>query len=104
MERNFAMYGRVLNRFVRRYSNSSSEPYEDLLQVGYLGLIKAVNGYKPDSKAKSSSYAYSTIDGELKHHFRDTALVKKPRCASAKPINVQPAILHKNSARLLARG
>jgi RNA polymerase sigma-B factor len=51
------------------------------LQVGYVGLIKAVNGYKTDSKAKFSSYAYAMIDGELRHHFRDTALVKKPRWA-----------------------
>ena len=81
VERIFAMHGRILNHIVRRYSNSSGEPYEDLLQVGYVGLIKAVNGYKMDSKAKFSSYAYSMIDGELRHHFRDTALVKKPRWA-----------------------
>ena len=81
VERIFAMHGRILNHIVRRYSNSSGEPYEDLLQVGYMGLIKAVNGYKTDSKAKFSSYAYSMIDGELRHHFRDTALVKKPRWA-----------------------
>ncbi len=81
VERIFAMHGRILHHIVRRYSNSSGEPYEDLLQVGYLGLIKAVNGYKMDSKAKFSSYAYSMIDGELRHHFRDTAMVKKPRWA-----------------------
>ncbi len=44
-----------------------------------MDFIKAVNGYKTDSKAKFSSYAYSTIDDELRHHLRDTALVKKPR-------------------------
>ena len=49
------------------------------MQVGYVGLIKAVNGYKMDSQAKFSSYAYSMIDGELRHPFRDTAMVKKPR-------------------------
>lgn len=81
VERIFAMHGRILNHIVRRYSSSSGESYEDLLQVGYVGLIKAVNGYKTDSKAKFSSYAYAMIDGELRHHFRDTALVKKPRWA-----------------------
>ncbi|MBA3472030.1 MAG: sigma-70 family RNA polymerase sigma factor [Rubrobacter sp.] len=81
VERIFAMHGRILHHIVRRYSNSSGEPHEDLLQVGYVGLIKAVNGYKMDSKAKFSSYAYSMIDGELRHHFRDTAMVKKPRWA-----------------------
>jgi RNA polymerase sigma-B factor len=81
IERIFALHGKILNHIVRRYSGSSGEPYEDLLQVGYVGLVKAVNGYKIDSKAKFSSYAYSMIDGELRHHFRDTALVKRPRWA-----------------------
>lgn len=70
-----------MNHIARRYANSSNEPYEDLLQVGYVGLIKAVNGYKTDSAARFSSYAYSMIDGEIRHHFRDTALVKRPRWA-----------------------
>jgi RNA polymerase sigma-B factor len=81
VERIFSMHGKILNHIVRRYSNSSGESYEDLLQVGYVGLIKAVNNYRTDSKAKFSSYAYAVIDGELRHHFRDTALVKKPRWA-----------------------
>jgi RNA polymerase sigma-B factor len=81
VERIFSMHGKILNHIVRRYSSSSGESYEDLLQVGYVGLIKAVNNYRTDSKAKFSSYAYAVIDGELRHHFRDTALVKKPRWA-----------------------
>ena len=81
VERIFAMHGRILKHVVRRYSNTSGEPYEDLLQVGYVGLLKAVNGYKVDSTARFSSYAYAMVDGELRHHFRDTGLVKKPRWA-----------------------
>jgi RNA polymerase sigma-B factor len=76
-----ALHGKLLNHLVRRYAGSSDEPYEDLLQVGYVGLIKAVNGYKTDSTAKFSSYAYAMIDGELRHHLRDSQLVKKPRWA-----------------------
>lgn len=81
VERVFAMHGKILNHIVRRYVSSSGEPYEDLLQVGYVGLIKAVNGYRMDSAAKFSSYAYAMVDGELRHHFRDTAWVKQPRWA-----------------------
>jgi len=81
VERIFAMHGKILNHIVRRYASSSGEPYEDLLQVGYVGLIKAVNGYKTDSAAGFSSYAYAMIDGELRHHFRDTALMRRPRWA-----------------------
>src|ERR671917_2749308 len=75
------LHGKLLNSIVGRYAASSGEPYEDLLQVGYVGLLKAVNGYETGSKARFSSYAYSRIDGELQHHLRDTALMKKPRWA-----------------------
>lgn len=81
VERILAMHGKILNHIVRRYAGTSGETYEDLLQVGYVGLIKAVNGYKTDSDAKFSSYAYAMIDGELRHHFRDTGLVRRPRWA-----------------------
>src|SRR5918998_3128564 len=81
VERILKLHGKILNCVVRRHAVSSGEPYEDLLQVGYVGLIKAVKGYKVDSGAKFSSYAYAMVDGELRHHFRDTELVKKPRWA-----------------------
>jgi RNA polymerase sigma-B factor len=81
VERILTMHGKILNCIVRRHAVSSGEPYEDLLQVGYVGLIKAVKGYRTDSGAKFSSYAYAMVDGELRHHFRDTELMKKPRWA-----------------------
>ena len=81
IERILSLHGKILNCVVRRHAVSSGEPYEDLLQVGYVGLIKAVKGYKTDSGAKFSSYAYAMVDGELRHHFRDTELVRKPRWA-----------------------
>ncbi len=76
-----SVHGKLLNHLVRRYANSLPETYEDLLQVGYVGLLKAVAGYDADSGAKFTSYAYAMIDGELRHHLRDTQLVKKPRWA-----------------------
>lgn len=76
-----ALHGRILKHIVRRYTSASGETYDDLLQVGYIGLIKAVNNYRADSGAKFSSYAYSMIDGEIRHHFRDTGLMKRPRWA-----------------------
>ena len=39
--------------------------------------MKAVSGFRLDSEAKFSSYAYAMIEGEIKHHLRDTALVKR---------------------------
>src|SRR5215211_1687569 len=81
VERILSMNVKILNHIVLRYASSSDESYEDLLQVGYVGMMKAINGYRLDSEAKFSSYAYSMIEGEIKHHLRDTALVKKPRWA-----------------------
>lgn len=81
LERLFSMHGPLLKSIVRRYRHSSGEPYEDLLQVGHVGLMKAVNGYDVDSPAKFSSYAHSMMEGELRHYLRDSSLVRKPRWA-----------------------
>jgi RNA polymerase sigma-B factor len=97
IERIIDLHRKILNSIVRRHAVSSGEPYEDLLQVGYVGLIKAIKGYNVDSAAKFSSYAYSMIDGELRHHFRDTELVKKPRWARSLYAKVSEA-----NARLTA--
>ena len=54
----------------RRYTYTN-EPFDDLLQVASLGLIKAIDRFDPDRGAKFASYAAPTILGELKRHFRD---------------------------------
>jgi len=91
VEQILSMNVKILNHIVRRYASSSDESYEDLLQVGYVGMMKAVNGYGLDSEAKFSSYAYSMIEGEIKHHLRDAALVKRPRWARSLHAKVSEA-------------
>ena len=54
----------------RRYSYMD-EPFDDLVQVASVGLIKAIDRFDPDRGAKFTSYAAPTILGELKRHFRD---------------------------------
>jgi RNA polymerase sigma-B factor len=54
----------------RRYIYTD-EPFDDLLQVASLGLIKAIDRFDPDRGSKFSSFAAPTILGELKRHFRD---------------------------------
>jgi RNA polymerase sigma-B factor len=49
----------------------TNEPFDDLLQVASLGLIKAIDRFEPDRGTKFTSYAAPTILGELKRHFRD---------------------------------
>jgi RNA polymerase sigma-B factor len=63
----------------RRYAYTD-EPFDDLLQVAYLGLIKAIDRFDPDRGAKFTSFAAPTILGELKRHFRDKGwAVRVPR-------------------------
>src|SRR5215208_4012229 len=91
IEQILCMNVKILNHIVRRYASASDETYEDLLQVGYVGMMKAINGYRLNSEAKFSSYAYSMIEGEIKHHLRDTALVKRPRWARSLHARVSEA-------------
>src|SRR3954470_566745 len=63
----------------RRYANRG-EPFDDLLQVAYLGMLKAVERFDPERNLEFSTYATVTVEGELKRHFRDkTWSVRVPR-------------------------
>ena len=55
---------------VQRYRHSP-EPAEDLMQVGYVGLLKAINNFDPAVGGSLAAYAQPCITGELKRHFRD---------------------------------
>jgi RNA polymerase sigma-B factor len=60
----------LARRLAGRYSYSD-EPFDDLVQVACIGLIKAIDRFEPGHGAKLSSFAVPTILGELKRHFRD---------------------------------
>src|ERR1700719_5250676 len=69
----------LASHLARRYANRG-EPFDDLLQVAYLGMLKAVERFDPDRNLEFSTFAAATIDGELKRHFRDrTWSVRVPR-------------------------
>src|ERR1700757_2027348 len=63
-------YERLVRSCVRQY-RGSPEPIEDLMQVGYVGLLKAINNYDPEGGDSLSAYAQPCVSGEIKRHFRD---------------------------------
>jgi RNA polymerase sigma-B factor len=54
----------------RRFANRG-EALDDLTQVAMVGLVKAVDRFDPSRGVQFSTYATSTISGEIKRHFRD---------------------------------
>jgi RNA polymerase sigma-B factor len=60
----------VVKACVRRYRDSP-ESVEDLMQVGYLGLLKAISKFDPQLGPNLTAYAQPCVSGELKRHFRD---------------------------------
>jgi RNA polymerase sigma-B factor len=63
----------------RRFANRG-QPLEDLVQVASVGLLKAVDRFDPGLGVEFSTYATTTIVGELKRHLRDRGwAVRAPR-------------------------
>ena len=63
-------YAPAVRGLVRQY-RASPEPAEDLMQVGYVGLLKAINNFDPEVGGSLAAYAQPCISGEIKRHFRD---------------------------------
>ncbi|MFN3647961.1 MAG: SigB/SigF/SigG family RNA polymerase sigma factor [Armatimonadota bacterium] len=69
-----------LVRYLAAKFASRGEPLDDLVQVGMIGLINAIDRYEPDRGVRFSTYATPTIVGEIKRYFRDRAWnLKVPR-------------------------
>jgi RNA polymerase sigma-B factor len=69
----------LVEYLARRFRNRG-EPLEDLIQVGTIGLLKAIDRFDLEREVEFSTYATPTIVGELKRHFRDKGwAVRVPR-------------------------
>lgn len=60
-----------LVRFLASKFKNRGEPLDDLIQVGTIGLIKAIDRFDPSRGLEFTTYATPTILGEIKRHFRD---------------------------------
>ncbi len=84
-------YMPLARSLARRYDRSS-EPFEDLLQVASLGLLKALDRFDPSFGHPFTSFAVPTILGEMRRYFRDSGWsVHMPRGAQERALEVRDA-------------
>jgi RNA polymerase sigma-B factor len=78
-ERLVQVYLPLVESFARRYSRSSDD-YDDLYQVGCIGLIQAIDRFRPDRGDELAAYAVPNIAGEIRRYLRDRSpSVRLPR-------------------------
>jgi len=70
----------LVRKIAHRVSHQCAEPYEDLEQIGYIGLIRSIERFDPGQGCAFSSFAVPYIRGEMLHFLRDRGTtVKIPR-------------------------
>jgi RNA polymerase sigma-B factor len=70
----------LVRQIAHRIGRQCSEPYQDLEQIGYLGLIRAIERFNPSQGCAFSSFAVPYIRGEVLHFLRDkSSVLKIPR-------------------------
>ncbi len=71
----------------------SGVPSEDLIQVGYIGLLNAIGGFDPGRGAKFATYASYLIRGEIRHYLRDQRdTIRKPRWLQKLNVRIEETI------------
>jgi RNA polymerase sigma-B factor len=73
------LFNNLVIFLAKKFSNRG-EPLEDIVQVGYIGLLAAIERFEPQRGLEFSTFATPTIVGEIKRYFRDKSwAVKVPR-------------------------
>ncbi len=68
----------LIKSILRRYKNKGVE-YDDLYQLGCIGLLKAIKNFSTEFGVKFSTYAVPMIMGEIKRYLRDDGYIKVSR-------------------------
>ncbi|OFI04948.1 RNA polymerase sigma-F factor [Clostridium acetireducens DSM 10703] len=74
VENNLPLVSSITKKFLNR-----GYDYEDIFQIGCIGLIKAIKNFNTDYKVKFSTYAVPMIIGEIKRFLRDDGFIKVSR-------------------------
>ena len=83
-----------LARYAANHYSRRSEPFDDLVQVASVGLLKAIDRFDPHNGATFSSYALPTMLGELRRYFRDRGwAVRPPRTLQEHALLVERATM-----------
>src|SRR5579862_2466853 len=62
-------YANLVERIARRFAGI--EPMDDLVQVGFIGLLNALSKFDPNAGVRFNTYATYLVAGEIKHYLRD---------------------------------
>lgn len=81
--RNTALVKSIVKKFLNR-----GVEFDDLMQIGSLGLVKAVLGYDPTYEVRFSTYAVPMIAGEIKRFLRDDGIIKVSRSLREKSFEI----------------
>jgi RNA polymerase sigma-B factor len=88
----FEQFAPLARRLARRY-RTPHEPFEDLLQVAFVGLLGAIERFDPARGCSFGSFAIPTILGELKKYFRNTGwAVHVPRGQQEMALHIEQAV------------
>ncbi|MEG1646966.1 MAG: sigma-70 family RNA polymerase sigma factor [Clostridia bacterium] len=81
----------LIKSIIRRYRNCKVE-YEDLMQLGVMGLVKAINNFDLSYEVHFSTYAVPMITGEIKRFIRDDGAIKVSRSIKSLLKNIKASI------------
>jgi len=74
-------YQALVRSCAQRYRDSP-EPFDELMQVGYVGLLKAINNFDTEVGESLPAYAQPCVSGEIKRYFRDKRWIVRAELAT----------------------